>query len=255
VGVGDEVAALYPFVFEGLSEDDAELLREYLDVAPTAILGAAQQLMRDTGPRLPPKEVVYDQVIFIYRDALRLSKDKHQSEVLYEEAVRLESLLLETASHGHTRGEQRVSLLLRLGDEVPQFPAVTRDADHAKKEPLKVDVRHIDRSHRLRFMPARRAVRDYDRIWTELKPILRHKRDRQRSPKQIATAVADRFPELKREARPHHKVIDLSPAMAARIVWGRRLSPAVGPGNAEKRLAEARKVLAYWQRASAALRD
>jgi len=232
----EEFRRIYPFVWDGLS--DAEILDriDHYRLPGTDDLGdGLEKMTQQTQKALTVHDALYDRVVGMLRKLLRAELKRNSREEIADLADELIERVEDAACRGDTRGEQRLSLFYRhpyVWSTVADFPI----------EAIK-DVRRLHRTTEpLAYLRMIRETRDIQSVIESVLP--KDKRQREtldrRQKEDVITELIAEFPELAARLKSPPDLVDLTPELAARVVWGQRQQPPIVDKTVSNRLADAK---------------
>jgi hypothetical protein len=224
------------FIFTGLTEEEiADRLTFYsLPGVPNPTI-RLDEVLSDDGPPLPAEEKVFGLIVPMVQGMLRAEctksgDPKGKREAIADLADSIIEKLLDAARGGRTRGEQHARVLHRHPFALSDSYALGNGRHLTVKQAK-------DRTHPLREFE---AVREIENLKLELKAFLPSKRARSPKVDELCTKVKERFPELEDFLKHPGNIMELTPELAARIVWGARQEPAITEKRVSAVLAELR---------------
>jgi len=222
----------YPFLFEGLKDEEIELRLEYFRVAGISVVSTIEAMRDRDAPALAPEEAAYRCVISRYRQALRTICERAGCEEVADEIDDIAALLQEAAAHGRNRAEQRASLMFR-------HPGL--------RTSVKLDGRSFRGRRRWHLIAALRLLRDHSKLKESLHESLARRPKLRPAREALRSSLLKTYPELSGELERPEDVRNVTPDLAARTILGARLTPAVSAETVSTRLSEARKIVVTWQ--------
>lgn len=213
------------FIFAGLTEEEIEdrLAFYSLPGVRNPSIGLDKILSDDSLP-LPPEEKVFRLIVPMLQGMLRAECKRQEKkdgsgnrEAIADLADSIIDKLLDAARGGKTRGEQHARVLHRRDSAFSDACSLPNDSPLTVKKA----------KDRMRSLREFEVVREVEDLKLEFEKILPSKSERERQQNELRTNLKERYPELESFIRRSANIKDLTPDLAAKIVWGRRQTPVI----------------------------